>query len=263
MDTDGWEPGQYERFKAERSQPFHDLVALLRPAPGGRAVDLGCGTGELTRVLHEQVGAAETVGIDSSASMFGQAGAFAGGGLSFAAGDIAEVDLDRTGGPVDVVFANAALQWVPDHEAVLERWVGLLCPGGQLAVQVPANLHHPSHRVIAELATEAPFVDAGDGPPPEDPVRSVLAPERYAEVLHRLGFADQHVRLQVYGHVLPAVDDVVEWTKGTSLTRMRRHFSTDVYDAFVAAYRDRRVAELGDQRPYFYAFRRILMWATR
>ncbi len=260
MEADGWDPVQYEQFKAERSQPFHDLVALLRPVPGGRVLDLGCGTGELTRLLHEHLGAAVTVGVDSSPAMLEQAGAFAGGGLSFEPGDI---EVLGPAPPVDVVFANAALQWVPEHEAVLERWASLLGPGGQLAVQVPANLDHPSHRVIRELATEAPFATAGDGPPPDDRVRSVLAPERYAERLHELGFAEQHVRLQVYGHVLPSTDAVVEWTKGTSLTRMRRHFPADVYEAFVAAYRDRLVAELGDRRPYFYAFRRILLWAAR
>ena len=139
----------------------------------------------------------------------------------------------------------------------------MLGPGGQLAVQVPANVDHPSHRIIQELATEAPYVDAGDGPPPPDPVFSVLRPEAYAELLHRLGFTEQHVRLQVYGHLLDSTAAVVEWTKGTSLTRMARHLPADVYEAFVDEYRRRLIAELGDQRPYFYAFKRILFWARR
>jgi trans-aconitate 2-methyltransferase len=260
MTSDAWDPQQYERFEAERSQPFFDLLSLVEPVPGGRVLDLGCGTGALTRRLHEQVGAAETTGIDSSAAMLEQAAAHAGGGLHFEQGDIGRLAIEQ---PVDVVFANAALHWVPDHEQVLADWTALLADGGQLAIQVPANVDHPSHRVIQELAEEPPFADAGDGPPPPDPVFSVLRPERYAELLHELGFTEQHVRLQVYGHVLDETAAVVEWTKGTSLTRMARHFPPEVYEAFVDEYRRRLVAELGDHQPYFYAFKRILFRARR
>ena len=92
-------------------------------------------------------------------------------------------------------------------------------------------------------------------------MRSVLAPERYAELLDRLGFAEQHVRLQVYGHRLASTAEVVEWVKGTSLTRFRARLDDTTYDRFVAAYRARLLAELGDRRPYFYPFKRILIWA--
>src|SRR5277367_2703537 len=70
---DGWSPDQYERFRSERQQPFDDLVMLCHPVPGGRAVDLGCGTGDLTRILHEELVAKETVGIDSSPAMLARA----------------------------------------------------------------------------------------------------------------------------------------------------------------------------------------------
>lgn len=251
MTSDGWDPGQYERFEAERSQPFFDLIGLLETERPARLVDLGCGTGALTRTLHDRIGARETIGVDSSPTMLAGAAPRGGHGLRFVEGDLRDPPVD---GPVDVLVSNAALQWVPDHPAVLARWTDLLAPHGELAVQVPANVDHPSHRVIAELAAEPPFVDAGDGPPPPDAVRSVLRPEAYAELLNQLGFADQHVRLQVYDHMLPSSDAVVEWTKGTSLTRMQRHLPPVVYEAFVAEYRRRLVAELGDQRPYFYAF---------
>lgn len=262
MPTDAWKPDQYDRFKAERTAPFHDLLALVQGHAHRRVVDLGCGTGQLTRLLHERTGAAETLGVDASPAMLERAAAVAGDGLRFLEADIGALD-GMVDGPVDVVFSNAALQWLPDHEAVLDRWAGFVGPGGQLAVQVPANPDHPSHRLIDEVAAEAPFVDAGDGPPPTDPVHSVLAPQRYAEVLHELGFVEQHVRLQVYGHVLRSTEEVVEWTKGTSLTRMAAHFPPEVYERFLATYRDRLLAVLGDRRPYFYAFKRILLWARR
>lgn len=258
--ADAWDPAQYERFAAERSQPFFDLLALLEPVPGGRMLDLGCGTGALTAEAHRRLGAADTLGIDSSAAMLAEAAALDVAGLRFAEGDIATLDED---GGWDVVLANAALQWAPDHPAVLARWRRALEPGGQLAVQVPANVDHPSHLTITEVAAEEPFASAfgQDGPPP-DPVLRVLKPEAYAELLHELGFDRQHVRLQVYGHVLPSTAAVVEWTKGTSLTRIRQRLPFELYEAFLARYTERLLEVVGDRAPYFYAFKRILFRAS-
>jgi trans-aconitate 2-methyltransferase len=252
---DAWDPGQYERFKNERSAPFYDLLALVEPAPGGRVVDLGCGTGELTIALHHHTGAAETVGIDNSAEMLKRAGEQHTDGVSFQDGDI---DAFDEAGAYDLVLANAALQWVPDHPLVLTRWSHSLKPGGQLAVQVPANVDHPGHVLAAEVAASPEFAGYFDGPPPPDTVLNVLKPEAYATLLHELGFTEQHVRLQVYPHLLPSTADVVEWTKGTSLTRFRRILDDETYERFIDRYRERVVQELGDRRPYFYAFKRIL-----
>lgn len=242
-----WDPSQYERFKDERSQPFRDLAALIERRPRMRVVDLGCGTGELTRELHEQLDADETIGIDSSESMLGKAKPT--GLLSFEIGNIENFTADR---PFDLVFSNAAIHWVPDHQALFARLVALLTPGGQLAVQMPANHDHPSHRIAAELAQSFGL----------SPTLNVLPPERYAALLHRLGFTRQHLRLQVYGHVLPSSADVVEWTKGSTLTPYRDALSTERYEEFLAEYTTRVVEALGDSTPYFYTFKRVLMWGT-
>jgi trans-aconitate 2-methyltransferase len=253
MKTDAWNPSQYERFAAERRQPFDDLLRLVSPVPGGRGLDLGCGTGELTVEMHRALGLRSTLAIDTSASMLERAPTEPG--VTFAHGDLATFEPP---GPVDVVFANASVQWVGDHEAVLAHLARHLAPGGQLAVQVPRNADHPSHTVAAEVATE--FL----ADPPPDPVAvNVLLPERYAEILHELGFAEQHVRLQVYGHLLDSTTDLVEWTKGTSLTRFKNVLSPEQYDQFVDRYRERLVDHLGDRRPYFYPFKRVLVWARK
>ena len=256
--SDGWDPRQYERFARERAQPFHDLLALVQPVRGGSVIDLGCGTGELTVLLHEHVEAASTVGVDNSEAMLSEAGRHARDGLRFELGDIASV---HAAGQYDVVFANAALQWVPDHEVLLRTLRTALRPGGQLAVQVPANADHPSHTVSAEIAHEPPFHEAMGGAPPPDVVRGVLPPERYAEILDSVGFFDQHVRLQVYGHRLDSTAQVVEWTKGTSLVRFRRVLPPELFERFVDRYRQRLLDVLGDRSPYFYAVKRILFWA--
>jgi trans-aconitate 2-methyltransferase len=155
-----WDPAQYERFKDERSRPFFDLLALVQPAPGGHVVDLGCGTGELTRVLHARVNAGQTLGIDLSPEMLARSAPFAGEGVRFERGDIAAFAPST---PYDIVFSNAALHWVPDHAALLRRLSSGLRPGGQLAVQVPANHDHLSHWVARAVAESAP---SPPGPPP-------------------------------------------------------------------------------------------------
>jgi trans-aconitate 2-methyltransferase len=254
--VDTWDPGQYERFAAERAQPFHDLLALVRPVPGGRVVDLGCGSGELTAELHHRLGAAETVGLDSSPAMLERARPLEGGGLSFRLGDIADFD----GGGWDVVFSNAALQWVPGHEALFGRLVATLAGGGQLAVQVPANYDHPSHVVAAELAAEEPFRAALGGWHRPAPVE---APEWYATLLDRLGLAEQHVRLQVYLHHLAARDEVVEWVRGTLLTAYAERLPAGLFERFLDGYRRRLLPLLADERPYRYPFKRILLWARK
>jgi trans-aconitate 2-methyltransferase len=253
---DPWKPAQYERFKAERTQPFRDLMALVRPLPGGSAVDLGCGTGELTRDLHADTLAADTLGVDQSDAMLDKARAFEGSGLHFERREISAF----LGGAFDLVFSNAALHWVPDHVALLTKVAGWLKPGGQWAVQMPANEDHASHHLARELASESPWKERLSGWVRVSPI---LAPEHYAELMESLGFAEQHVRLQVYGHRLESSDGVVEWVKGTMLTDYERRLQPADFHAFLAAYRDRLRSELGHRRPYFYTYKRILFWGRR
>jgi trans-aconitate 2-methyltransferase len=121
---------------------------------------------------------------------------------------------------------------------------------------MPSNSDHPSHWISRELAREWLGSDA-----PPDPVdANVLPPERYAELLDALGFTRQHVRLQVYCHHLASTADVVEWTRGSSLTRFSAVFDDAELDRFVEEYRRRLVAELGEQSPYLYTFKRTLLW---
>ncbi len=109
----------------------------------------------------------------------------------------------------------------------------------------------------------APFAAAlaASGGPPPDRGDAVLAPSAYAEIVHDLGATAQHVRLEVYGHVLDETGAVVEWVRGTLLTPYRERLDEATYDAFVDRYRERLVETLGERRPYFYAFPRILCWA--
>ncbi len=245
-----WSPEQYARFAAERKQPFIDLVTLIERRPRMQVVDLGCGTGELTRELHAALGAEETVGIDDSETMLLKAGHFGGEMLRFEKGSIEAFVTDR---PYDLIFSNAAFHWIADHEQLLARLTNVLSARGQLAVQMPANDDHPSHRVAAEVAREF-----GLEPRPDH----VLPVQRYAEILHRLGYERQNVRMQVYGHVLPSADHVVEWVRGALLTHYQSQLPAERFEEFLDTYRRRLRTAIGEERPFFYTYKRILMWGT-
>lgn len=254
---DTWDPATYARFAAERAKPFFDLLDLVAPIPGGRAVDLGCGPGELTAELHRRTGAAETLGIDSSDAMLAKAAPHAGGGLRFERGDIATFAPAE---PFDLVFSNAAYHWVPDHPALLARLTRFLKPGGQLAFQVPDNWDHASHRAAEGMAAEEPFagVLGGSAHP-----RNVLSPEGYAALLARLAYKEQIVRLQVYGQNLDSREGIVKWVEGSLLSEYRRRLPAELYARFVERYRERLFEMVPDERPYYFTFRRILARAKR
>lgn len=245
-----WSPEQYERFKAERHQPFVDLLSLIERRPQMRIVDLGCGTGELTRELHAELEARETLGIDDSETMLLKAGSFGGEMLHFEKNSIEAFITDE---PYDLVFSNAAFHWVPNHEQLFVRLTNFLASDGQLAIQMPANDDHPSHRIAAEVAARF-----GIEPRPAH----VLPVERYAELLYRLGYKRQHVRMQVYAHLLPDAHDVVEWVRGALLTYYEKLMKPEQFEEYVAAYREELEKTLGSERPYFYTYKRILLWGT-
>jgi trans-aconitate 2-methyltransferase len=252
-----WSPAQYERFRDERSRPFFDLLALVRPREEMRVVDLGCGTGELTREMHRALGAKETLGVDASAAMLAKSESFAGHGLTFAR---APIESFAPEGPIDLVLSNAALQWVDHHEALFTRLASWLGSGGQIAVQIPSNDDHPSHLLAAEVARQSPFREALGG---YVRVFPNLAISDYARLFDRLGFGDQHVRMQVYAHRLPSRDDVIEWVKGTLLTDYEKRMSAELYAQFLTRYREVLLPQLEDTHPHFYPFKRIHMWGQK
>ncbi|HTM18972.1 MAG TPA: methyltransferase domain-containing protein [Kofleriaceae bacterium] len=249
-----WDPAQYARFQAERSRPFFDLLAMVEARASMRVLDLGCGSGELTRAMHEKLGAARTLGVDSSPAMLARAAPLAGDGLEFAPGRIQEWPAD---GAWDLVYANASLHWIEEQPRLLAHLRGMLAAGGQLAFHVPANHDHASHLVAGEVAEEEPFAAALRGWSRGVPV---LAPRTYDEVLYELGFPRRRVELRIYGHEMPSIDAVVEWNKGASLTVYAERLG-ELWPAFLDRYRVRLRQRLGDRQPYYYTYARIFAWA--
>ena len=261
---DVWNPEQYEKFKAERERPFFDLIALVKPKEKMRVADLGCGTGAPTRTLHGYLQARETIGFDNSDAMLEKAQALAGDGLRFEKSDIEtfaeESETFLAYGQFDLIFSNAALHWVENHEELLRRLTTAVAEGGQIAVQVPANHHHASHIVSDEVAGESPFRDVLAGHLRDNPL---LQPEQYAVLLRRLGYKEQTVRMQVYVHELASREEVVEWVKGTRLTDYQKRLPAELYEKYLERYRERLMERLEDTHPFIYTYNRILFWARK
>ncbi len=252
-----WDPARYERFKAERRQPFHDLMALVEPQPDMLVLDLGCGTGELTRVLHDHLNARHTLGVDNSSEMLARSAEHVLENLAFEHGDLGEIRISPAR---DLVFSNAALHWLEDHESLLAHVSANVAPEGQLAVQVPANHEQPSHVLANTVAAEAPFASVLSGYQRKSPV---LRPIDYDNILRELGYTERHVRLQIYGHELPSLDDVVTWVSGSLMTAYEARMSPPMYQRYLQDYRRKLHQEIGQAKPFYYQYRRILMWGRK
>ena len=249
-----WDPDCYHQFKQERSAPFDDLLALVEARPGLRAIDLGCGTGELTNKLAAHLPGSQVVGIDSSPEMLQRSRPFERAGLSFKHGRIEELD-----GQWDLIFSNAALQWVDDHPALFAQLVSRLQPGGQIAVQMPSNHRHLSHNLILETASEEPLRNMLSGWVRRSPV---LETEAYAELLYQQGCSHVVVFEKVYPHMLADADALADWTSGTALVPYFERLDEVGRELFLQHYRAKlRLA--WPATPVFYPFRRILFSARR
>ena len=202
-----WNPDRYLRFADLRTRPAIELLARVPAESPATVVDLGCGPGNSTRLLADRWPSAAIVGLDSSAEMCDRARGDHPD-LVFIEGDITEWEPDQ---PVDVLFSNAALQWIPDHLDLLPRLLGFVAPGGSLAIQVPNNHDRPAHSEAHRIVrTEFPDLDG------------ILADRReYDPVRHYDTLAGPGVSVDswqtTYLQVLSGDDPVVSWTSGTFL----------------------------------------------
>lgn len=254
-----WDPQQYARFAAERQRPFHDLLARVDVVAPRRVVDLGCGPGTLTARLAQRWPGAHVTGVDSAAEMLAEAAAYAvPGRLDFLRADVRDWRPDAA---VDVLVANAVLQWVPGHLDLLAGWADALAPGGALAIQVPGNLAEPIHRLLAEVCAQPRWTDRLR-PALRHPDQ-LAEPSAYADALLAAGL-DADVWESTYLHRLAGPEAVLEWAKGTALRPVLDVLDPAEADELLAAYAD-RLAAAYPPGPYgtAFPFRRVFAVGRR
>ena len=203
----GWDPERYLAYADERARPFVDLINRIDAVGPRRVVDLGCGPGQLTRILVQRWPGAEVHGVDSSPEMIARAN---DEGVEAVRYEVADLRQWRSVEPVDVLLSNAALQWVPGHLDLLPALVDQVAPGGWFAFQVPGNFEEPSHVLLRELAAQSRFSGhLGDISGPQS-----HAPQTYLESLSALG-CQVDAWETTYLHVLSGEDPVFRWISGT------------------------------------------------
>lgn len=224
-----WNPALYSRFEDERTRPARDLLARVPLPEAEVVVDVGCGPGNSTELLARRFPDARLVGIDTSAAML-EAARRRLPDAAFIEADAATWRPDR---PVDLLFANASLQWVGDHATLLPRLLGLLRPGGVLALQVPDNLAEPSHRAMAAVAADGPWASR-IGRVAAERAGRVLAATDYYDLLART--ADVDVWRTTYHHPLASPAEIVSWVSATGLRPFLDPLEEAQRPAFLARY---------------------------
>jgi len=252
-----WDPQQYLKFSQPRLRPAMDLLARIACDEPRLVCDLGCGTGNVTALLLERWPHARIIGVDASAAMLAQA-TVALPQVQWVQHGLADWQPEA---PADVVYSNAALHWLPDHQQLFPQLLQHLAPGGVLAVQMPRNFSAPSHTLIDATARTGqwrsklePLLDAAP----------VASPQFYYSLLAPLT-QQLDIWESEYLQLLSGTDPVKEWTKGTWLVPFLDRLDPAERLAFEADYAQRLRAAyppLADGSTLF-PFRRLFLVARK
>lgn len=229
-----WNPALYRRYEDERTRPAQELLARVPLSGAAHVVDLGCGPGNSTELLANRFPTAKVVGTDNSEAMLVSARERLPQ-AHFELSDIATwAPQDQA---PDLIYANAALQWVPDHEQLIPRLFAALAPGGVLAIQMPDNREEPTHRLMRAVAAEAPWAEPiGNA----DRLRTLLLPLGGYYDLLAPGAAKVDVWHTIYQHPMANAAAIVEWVRGTGLKPFVDRLPADLQASYLAEY-ERRV----------------------
>jgi trans-aconitate 2-methyltransferase len=223
-----WDTALYLKFEEERTQPARDLLARVR-SNARRIVDLGCGPGTSTELLAARYPDAEIVGIDNSEQMLAAARKRLPG-LAFEKHDIGAW---RPAVRPDLIFANAALQWLPNHHELIPRLMSYLAEGGRLAIQMPDNRQEPSHALMRMVAADGPWADRLV---PVAKTRGLIG--IYSDYYSWLKPLSAQVEIwqTTYVHPLPGVGAVVDWFRGSGLRPFLNLLDECEREQFIARY---------------------------
>ena len=205
-----WNSEEYLLFKEERTMPAKDLADKIVKHDPENILDLGCGPGNSTNVIFYKFPGAKILGLDKSENMI-ETAENTYPNLNFKNYDINK-DLSFLNGSMDIVFSNACLQWIPDHNSLIPRLLDLLKEDGALAVQIPNNADEPINKVIRKvISTEKwnKLIEATGA-------ITILPPEKYYDILSDK-CSKVHMWETTYYHVLNSAEDILNWYKSTGL----------------------------------------------
>jgi trans-aconitate 2-methyltransferase len=225
-----WDPAQYLRFASERLRPALDLLARVPLHAPVRVIDLGCGAGNVTAILRQRFPDADVVGVDSSEAMLGKARADTPG-CRFEQADFFQW---RPRDAPDLIYSNAALHWVGEHDRLFPRLLSFLAPCGVLAIQMPAMHDTPLRRLPYEIAASEPWAERLRG---IASAPGILSPTEYWDML-RPHVASLDMWETTYMHALAGENAVSEWASGSSLRPFLDRLPDAEKEAFRQAYSD-------------------------
>ncbi|MEP7060771.1 MAG: methyltransferase domain-containing protein [Betaproteobacteria bacterium] len=229
-----WNPQQYLKYESQRMRPAIDLIARIPLAAPSTIVDLGCGAGNVARVLADRFPGATLDCVDGDAAMLARAREATAADPRF---QWTQADLAAWQPPyaVDLVFSNAALHWLDDHAHLFPALLSKLAPHGVLAVQMPDNFGAASHRALFDAARDPRWRDRVAPLVRPHPVAPL---ERYHEWLqphaHKLDLW-RTTYVQPLASTADAEHPVVAWMRGAALTPFIATLGDDA-DAFIADF---------------------------
>lgn len=258
-----WDANLYLKFADARMRPAIDLMNRLDPAngarPGHAIYDLGCGAGNIARLLAERFPQSPVIGVDSSEQMLAKARSqTADKRVTFSLGDLTQFKPDTA---PSILYSNAAYQWVPGHIDLFPGLLTLLPSGGQLAIQMPRNHEAPSHALMHQAAAAGPWKAKLQQ---VRTIRQVYEPARYYDTLKPLT-SELEVWETIYQQVLTGKDPVAQYTSSTGLRPYMQLLDEAEGKAFYEAYA-RLLAEAYPMRPdgiTLFPFRRLFIVARR
>ncbi len=201
-----WSSKQYLKFENQRTQPARDLAMRISNIEPETVIDIGCGPGNSTRVLKSVFPNADILGIDNSENMIENAKK-ENPDIRFGLCDAVSFD-----GNYDIIFSNACLQWISEHDKVIPLLMDKLNIGGTLAVQMPFNYDEPLYRMIEETVNEPEW--GFDKAVKE--LNITLKPTEYHNILTRCSSSFDVFEIKYY-HTFTEHQDLVDWVKGTKL----------------------------------------------
>lgn len=251
-----WDPAQYLKFSDHRLRPAMDLLARVPLEAPETVYDLGCGPGNVTKLLAARWPKSGVTGVDSSATMLEKARAIPG--IAWQAADLASWAPPA---PADLIYTNAALHWIDDHHRLFPRLLAQVKPGGVFAVQMPHQAANPSHQSLFAIAREPAWASKLEGAVFSNPV---LEPAQYYDLLAH-DAASLDIWETEYQHVLEGENPVLQWFMGSLLTSILERLNGAERDEFIRLYGEKVAAAYPRQADgrTLLTMRRLFIVATR